>query len=393
MSSFSTRTGVHGPADPSRRYLWTDAYAVLALLGLYRATKRQQYLDDAIKLADLVHDNLGRHRPSDARAGWISGLSDADGERNPVAGGLRIGKSLPERAVGEPLNERLEWDRDGQYFHYLTRWMRALSQLSLATSDAVWNGYAIELARVATAAFVYEPRPGAPMRLYWKMSIDLTRPLVASMGQHDPLDGFATLSRIRATEHRLNPMSPHIGGEIRAMRSMCSGPEATWATTDPLGMGGLLIATAELFDLTANGDIAYDAILHTLLADANRSLDFFIASNELMRPLESRLPFRELGLAIGLRAIKPMLACVKREPSAFGGAASANALGSRLDSCLRCAPLAYHLEQTWLQPEAQRVASWIDHRDINTTMLASCLARAEAPIRLPRVEFAHEASS
>ena len=158
MSSFSTRTGVHGPADPSRRYLWTDAYAVLALLGLYRATKRQQYLDDAIKLADLVHDNLGRHRPSDARAGWISGLSDADGERNPVAGGLRIGKSLPERAVGEPLNERLEWDRDGQYFHYLTRWMRALSQLSLATGDAVWNGYAIELARVATAAFVYEPR-------------------------------------------------------------------------------------------------------------------------------------------------------------------------------------------------------------------------------------------
>jgi hypothetical protein len=43
--------------------------------------------------------------------------------------------------------------------------------------------------------------------------------------------------------------------------------------------------------------------------------------------------------------------------------------------------------------EAQRVASWIDHRDINTTMLASCLAQAEAPIRLPRVEFAHQASS
>ena len=28
--------------------------------------------------------------------------------------------------------------------------------------------------------------------MYWKLSIDLSRPLVASMGQHDPLDGLVT---------------------------------------------------------------------------------------------------------------------------------------------------------------------------------------------------------
>ncbi len=33
--------------------------------------------------------------------------------------------------------------------------------------------------------------------MYWKMSIDLTRPLVSSMGQHDPLDGFITYNEIK----------------------------------------------------------------------------------------------------------------------------------------------------------------------------------------------------
>jgi hypothetical protein len=34
---------------------------------------------------------------------------------------LRIGKQLAERRPGERFDERLEWERDGQYFHYLTR--------------------------------------------------------------------------------------------------------------------------------------------------------------------------------------------------------------------------------------------------------------------------------
>jgi len=34
----------------------------------------------------------------------------------PTRGGLRIGKDLPERGPRAPFDERLEWDRDGQYF-------------------------------------------------------------------------------------------------------------------------------------------------------------------------------------------------------------------------------------------------------------------------------------
>jgi hypothetical protein len=36
------------------------------------------------------------------------------------------------------------------------------------------------------------PPPDKRPCIYWKMSIDLSRALVPSMGQHDPLDGFVT---------------------------------------------------------------------------------------------------------------------------------------------------------------------------------------------------------
>ena len=110
-------------------------------------------------------------------------LGDAD-EGNPTRGGLRIGKPLPERAASEAPDERQEWQRDGQYFHYLTRWMHALRAVGHATQSDVPLRWARELALTAHRAFSYRPRPGARLRMVWKMSIDLTRPLVASMGQH-----------------------------------------------------------------------------------------------------------------------------------------------------------------------------------------------------------------
>src|SRR6185369_2766753 len=111
-----------------------------------------------------------------SRRGWISGLSEADGERHPTRGGLRIGKPLPERRSGEPMDERLEWERDGQYFHYLTKWMHALDQVTRATGQPLFNRWARELAQTAYRAFTYKPQDGEPRQMYWKLSIDLSRP-------------------------------------------------------------------------------------------------------------------------------------------------------------------------------------------------------------------------
>jgi hypothetical protein len=105
----------------STRYLWTDAFAVCNFLELFKQTAEPEYQGCATTLIRQVHWVLGRYRNDDTRSGWISGLDEQAGKRHPTAGGLRIGKPLQERNVGELFDEQREWNRDGQYFHYLTK--------------------------------------------------------------------------------------------------------------------------------------------------------------------------------------------------------------------------------------------------------------------------------
>ena len=165
MGRFAERTGLLG--GTSTRYLWTDAFAVCNLLELARCTGRTSYRELAQRLVADVHHHLGRHRPDSGREGWISGLDEERGESHPTRGGLRIGKPLPERRANEPFDEQLEWDRDGQYFHYLTKWMHALDQLTRATGDWRYNIWARELAETAFDAFTYVPPSGGRRRMYW----------------------------------------------------------------------------------------------------------------------------------------------------------------------------------------------------------------------------------
>jgi hypothetical protein len=154
MTDFADRTGLVGERPP-RRYLWTDAFAVCNFLGLKRRTGDAIYREFALRLVDQVHHVLGRHRADDSGTGWISGLGEEEGERHPTRGGLRIGKVLTERRPDEPMNERLEWDRDGQYFHYLTRWMHALACVGRVTGEPRFIGWALELAETAVERFSF----------------------------------------------------------------------------------------------------------------------------------------------------------------------------------------------------------------------------------------------
>src|SRR5262245_12266879 len=173
MMQFAERTGLVGDR-PQQRYLWTDAFAVCNFLGLAKAAGEPRYIELAVELVQRVHHVLGRHRGDDQRTGWISGLTDDEGEAHPTRGGLRIGKALPERTPDEPFDQRLEWDRDGQYFHYLTKWMHALDQVARVTGQTMFNGWARELACTAHRAFTYVPRDDGGPRMFWKLSIDLS---------------------------------------------------------------------------------------------------------------------------------------------------------------------------------------------------------------------------
>ncbi len=189
MLTFAQRTSIEKSSAVPVRYLWTDAFAVCNYWGLYRLEGDRRYRELAEKLIGEVHRVLGRYRVDDTRSGWLSGLDEEEGSLHPTAGGLRIGKKLPERESDAPYDEQKEWDQDGQYFHYLTKWMLALYRSYQETKKESYLIWAVELASVAYEKFSYLTPEGV-RRLYWKMRTDLSAPLVTSMGQHDALDGY-----------------------------------------------------------------------------------------------------------------------------------------------------------------------------------------------------------
>jgi hypothetical protein len=370
MMEFAALTGLSPAKKPPRRYLWTDAFAVCNFLGLYAQTGFEQYRDLAIRLVNQVHTVLGRHREDDARKGWISGLAEKEGERYPTKGGLRIGKKLNERKSGEPIDDRLEWDQDGQYFHYLTKWMHALNRMCSATGDFVYNRWAIELAKTAHSGFVYAS-PISGKRMYWKMSIDLSYPLVSSMGQHDPLDGLITYCQLQATAQK-DPdrqTSADLFAEISDMADICAG--RSWATDDPLGIGGLLSDAYRTARLMMNKNFERTGLLRTLLESSLEGLNVYTRDHPLRLPASYRLAFRELGLSIGLSAIEK----IKRLIGQKGGCYIREGdLGSLVDSLSRYVELGETIVAFWLQEVNRESESWRDHLDINTVMLATSLA-------------------
>ena len=371
MDEFAARTGLAAKAAaPVRRYLWTDAFAVCNYLALYRQSSREEHLHLALNLVDQVHDTLGRHRDDDPRSGWISGLDEVEGRLHPTAGGLRIGKGMPERLPQEPFDEGVEWERDGQYYHYLTKWMHALCCLSRGIDNPAYSSWAAELAERAHKAFRYTG-PEGDKRMYWKMSIDLSRPQVNSMGHHDPLDGLITCLEIQEeTVRSHDDVNTKLDAVLNDLAEMCRG--VNWTTPDPLGLGGLLADSWRLMQLHRVGpQKLLPGLLQNMLNAALVGLSIFARDNSMHLPAVQRLAFRELGLSIGLQALDRLESHVARNPDIFRDEPRLIPL---LDGLKHYLPLLEQIEQFWLDPENRTVSSWRNHVDINTVMLATSLA-------------------
>ena len=373
MAQFADRTGLSPAGKVPRRYLWTDAFAVCNFLELYRQTAEADYRLLALRLIDQVHTQLGRHRQDDSRTGWISGLDEQEGKRHPTRGGLRIGKAMRERKVADPIDERLEWDRDGQYFHYLTKWMHALNCTSRVTGDSRYNEWAIELAKTAQARFTYVPPSGGRKRMVWKMSIDLSYPIVPSMGHHDPLDGYITYNQLQATTEKLFEKTSwtDLEAEIADMAGISAGTD--WTTDDPLGIGGLLFDSGRVAQLMVRGYVEQSDLLRILLDASLKGLESYARQGHLKYPAEYRLAFRELGLSIGLHALEKLPEMFQDNPSLFEKTGS---LSRQIESLRQFSPLIEAIEKFWLEPASQASSTWKDHQDINMVMLATSLSPA-----------------
>ena len=371
MLEFADLTGLASPREAPRRYLWTDAFAVCNFLELYRQRSDDHYKQLALRLVDQVHHVLGRHRDDDPRTGWLSGLDEQKGALHPTRGGLRIGKELNERRPAEFYDEQGEWDRDGQYYHYLTKWMRALDRVSRVTGDPTYCRWAIELAKTAHERFTYATPPGRAKRMYWKMSIDLSYPLVASMGHHDPLDGFITYLQLQAAEAKTFGRSEELdlSDEIADLAVLCEGK--SWGTDDPLGIGELMSTAYKLAHLVLIEGLEQADLLDDLLGSSLVSLRSDASREFLKFPAQHRLAFRELGLSIGLHALEKLSALIRQAPRDLS---MKQRLLSRTEHLMQYLPLSESIETFWLAPANRQTAEWSAHRDINMVMLATSLA-------------------
>src|SRR5262249_42896526 len=157
--------------------------------------------------------------------------------------------------------------------------------------------WACELAIGQHAAFVRGP--AGARRMYWKMSIDLTRPLVVSSGQHDALDGWVACARL-LHDARLAGDGAHAPALRSAVIDLASTIQLrALPTSDPLGIGALLVAARQLAALDPPSP---PVTVAQLLEAAAIGISRHVASSGLRGPPDDRLAFRELGLAIGLRA-------------------------------------------------------------------------------------------
>lgn len=369
MMDFASLTGLEPVNEHPKRYLWTDAFAVCNYLELFRETENEKYLDLALRLVDQVHHVLGKHREDDSRTGWISGLEGQEAEIHPTISGLRIGKRLNERNPHEPIDQRLEWDQDGQYYHYLTKWMHALNRVGKVTGDANYIKWAVELAQAAHKGFTYLPANRERKIMYWKMSIDLSYPLVPSMGQHDPLDGFVTYNELQIAAKELKGSNiPKLEGEISEIADICRGMNLV--TNDPLGIGGLLFDATRISQLIIKGNLNYHHLLELILNSALIGMGSFANSNPMTLPGEYRLAFRELGLSIGLEGVKKLQEwfndneILKKEDSNL----------EMITSLINYSSLGNEIENFWTLSKNWQFGSWTEHREINMVMLATSLA-------------------
>ncbi|RSH88939.1 hypothetical protein EHS25_002601 [Saitozyma podzolica] len=256
------------------RYLWTDAFGVVNFLTLYRETGEERYLDCARSLVTTVHDALGRTRDGRSRLPRAT-------EAEPLAGGLRIGKT-----------EEHGRDGDGQYHHYLTLWMFALNRMTLATGDPTFNNSAISLARAIHPNFFVNRDTSSP-RMVWKISMDMSRVLVHSEGNLDPIDGYVVFKTLAAASGKADTLKDEIEDYAKVMQR--KGEH--FASEDMLDLG--------MSSWTSHWLRGKEEWATVLAKRCTRQLKEMFQSGYNDMPARYRLAFREYGACLGIQCLEP----------------------------------------------------------------------------------------
>ena len=228
-----------------RRYLWTDAFGLVLLVSLHRASGEPRYLEEAEWLVAEVDRVLGRPR------------------------GIRIGEAP---------------DRDGQYFHYLAMWLFALGRLGELKPQYRERG--IALAKDIHRAFVI---PGTGV--IWKMQEDLSAPYPGyGLGALDAFDGYVSY---RLLDERA------LAAEIAEMRDLIDREHRRLSIDQDLGLG-MMLWLAHFFPQEPWAEVQLPHSLATLDRMWIDPPGYFCRAPRLPHV---RIAFTNYGVSLGLQAV------------------------------------------------------------------------------------------
>lgn len=272
-----------GNAGHRGRYLWTDAFGVVNFVSLRYATGEERYLEAAARLVQAVHDTLGRTRDGSSR---LPGASDAE----PLKGGLRIGK-VDEAGP----------DRDGQYHHYLTLWMFALSCLTVASEDVRYNDLAIQLAKAIHPRFVVQKNAPGELSMVWKISTGMSRPLSLTKGHLDDVTGYVVFERLDSVARWFGQKDGQpLQAEIEQYWNMMTRSRPLQSSTDMLDLG-MSLWVVQFPSRRGDDDLLQELGTH----GKSVTRGFFLEQNGpysvLHKSAGRRLAFRELGACLGIK--------------------------------------------------------------------------------------------
>ena len=250
-----------------RRYLWTDAFGLVLLVSLYRASGDERVLDQARRLVDDVNRVLGRTR------------------------GLRIGEAS---------------DRDGQYFHYLAMWIYALDRLGRVEGE--YRERAIAIVHDVHDAFV---TPGVGVA--WKMEEDLSGPYPGfGFGALDPFHGYVVY-RLLGEAGLAREDAAFVSRALGEMRDLVMKSYRSLTITQDLGLG-MMLWFAHFFPGEEWAIVQRDRSLAMLDRMWIEPPGYFCREPRLR---SVKFAFTNYGVAIGLQSVGTMTERVKLLRSYF----------------------------------------------------------------------------